>query len=694
MATLLSDDGQVSTFLTDDGRQVQVASQFAPSLGGAPDPAAGLTPEPAPAPPPMVPEMPAIEQAPAPAWAEPPPVAPQPEPVPTFAAPEPAPTPEPVEEFAPDDFTDLRRPVIAPDASVRTPTQLAAAMLPDEQVKADAAFNAAEADAKAKEEAARLQEAAVAEAQRNEEAMLKEREQRALEEKVLNDDYRKTIQRHANFKVDPNRGISGDRQTWAWIAAAIAGFGSALKGEGDKNPALQALMSNLDKNVQLQMSERDAIAQGIGMKREALTDFRGQTKTVLGEYNLRTAAAYERAAKQADAVALRASATGDIEAAKATAAGLRQKAQMATTEAGRVEAEQRAAVRRAKAAAAAAQQKAQQADAKWRAEHKMAPDPSNPYKYEAVVDPKAALELQGLALDNKKKTGELTGVSPEAQKDTEGRTIAGLTVGGKPLVAATVDEGKKLRAMKASTQTFVNRADELRMLREDLGAEITKTGGARQMQSKVGSMMVELKEMYNAGALDQGMLDIAGKILGTNDPAEIRDYTDALMGAADDAVGRVNNFAREQDPAADRWEPTRLATAVAREKQPVQRSTSVITANPAVWNDPRDPSKGFKKGPADDDAQTKIADLETLIKRDKPSPKALIAIRKRVNDAVMPAPTKAALLARLTKAIGAAESESPEVRKLRGSVARSGQQVPVVPEGLLYGLPEIDEGDE
>src|SRR5690606_8927031 len=132
------------------------------------------------------------------------------------------------------------------------------------------------------------------------------RQERADEEAKHLESYKKLVDKKAGWRVDPTRGISGNRQTWGWIAAAISGLGSALKGEGGKNPALDMLMANLDRNVQFQMAGRDNLAEDVQNKRAEIADFRAATKSRLGEYSLESAAAYERAARMAEAYAAKA----------------------------------------------------------------------------------------------------------------------------------------------------------------------------------------------------------------------------------------------------------------------------------------------------------------------------------------------------------------------------------------------------
>ena len=82
---------------------------------------------------------------------------------------------------------------------------------------------------------------------------------------------RARLEEQAMRPVDRSLGLSTGQSIMLAISVAIAGFGSALKGQGDKNPALDILMRSIDKNVEDQWARKkelwaaaDRIAQGMG----------------------------------------------------------------------------------------------------------------------------------------------------------------------------------------------------------------------------------------------------------------------------------------------------------------------------------------------------------------------------------------------------------------------------------------------
>jgi hypothetical protein len=79
------------------------------------------------------------------------------------------------------------------------------------------------------------------------------------------------VEAEALKPVDRSLGLGVGKSILLAISVAIAGFGSALKGQGDKNPALDIVMRAIDKHVEDQWAHKkelwqqaDRIAKGMG----------------------------------------------------------------------------------------------------------------------------------------------------------------------------------------------------------------------------------------------------------------------------------------------------------------------------------------------------------------------------------------------------------------------------------------------
>lgn len=253
----------------------------------------------------------------------------------------PLPLPGPVDEFAddltpPDEFADdLTPPVsvpgeegadqlIAPDfaqgAPALQPTPITGvpagiSQLPSEQrigagqelvargarrrlegaeLGVEAARQRSEAEVQA------LQEQQERERQINErEQATRSAQQRELAVKIS--DLSADIDRLTATKIDGNRmwnDLGTGRTILAAVGAAVAGLGSALKGQGGQNPALGVINAAIDRDVKLQLADRANLAQGIQAKRGLLGLLRTQHSSELGQFEAARAASEKTVANQ------------------------------------------------------------------------------------------------------------------------------------------------------------------------------------------------------------------------------------------------------------------------------------------------------------------------------------------------------------------------------------------------------------
>lgn len=260
----------------------EAVSGDAPDVGGL-----GATPPGAPG---LVPPPPPAATVPAP-----PDVAPSPQ---AQATPAPdAPVVQPPEQAAPLAPADVAQgaaaPGQAPPAAGAPPSQprgLHRMMAAEQQladVQAQRAENVAEAMAEGEREVADIEKRATEKRAADEQDIEFRREQK-----------RAAIEKYNEHEVDRgNWWHSRDtgQKVMAAIGVALSGLGMALKGRGGENPALDLIMSEIDKDVSLQMAERDKMKEGIAFAE-------GEIQGAIGDASRRAAQMAELRAQRIDGV--------------------------------------------------------------------------------------------------------------------------------------------------------------------------------------------------------------------------------------------------------------------------------------------------------------------------------------------------------------------------------------------------------
>lgn len=734
MAQFLRDDGQVAEFLADDGVTVlRVASQNAQPYMPTRDPAANVAPaEPvlqfppddlsqsAPPSPALAVETPA--SAPAPTFAPP---GPPPLPAgvghdPQLVSPPPAPAPAPPAEpqadevFPVDDLTSAAPSIQPPPASqLDKPTEVADAQIGILQDKADSVHRVGQAQVSAADEIIAGNLALETEQARIDKERATEAAARQRDEDILSEQYGRMVQRHATFKVDPNRGRSDARQAWGWIAAAISGLGSALKGEGGKNPGLDALMAGLDRNVQLQMAERDGLAQAIGMKKEAIADFRVATKNRLAEHDLRMAAELRKYAGLVDRVKVRLGSVEEKEAATQLISSLEAEATSRMGTAVAQEAAQLAAARAAAARARAAMLKAADDRKIKLAGMGLMDDPSGSGRLvrdTSVLDPLEqqgkALDVQGKALENAKRAKELaagpasTEGSVALVKDQAGRSVNGFD--GRPLMRTVKGpDGKPMQVpamakTQAQQEKLSDAAAAVAVVKEASQLLRTKIANAGGSIKALGSQDAqEVMALLNTIDLTNKNVEELGVIAGPD-----KDYLEGLRGGVDpmsfikNAAPGLEAMERRLDSkynaklkqytdyfdsdSAVRQKPADAAPAQAAAKAPHERVNSIITADPSI---------GDGKGAIAADAEQKLEDLKVFLSRDKPSVETVDAVLAEVRAAKMPEGTKAKLTAQIVAYRKTAEKKAEREGVTDAILPGRRMLSPLFSESARFNLP-------
>lgn len=722
MAILISDDGLTQTWQGEDGQAYQVASQFAPPLPGMGTPAMPPAPAFDPTGASGLPPMPEAElnfapdvlsqPQPDPALAGPG-AAFQAPPLPAPVAPEvaPAPAPEPVVDMPLDPADDFATPSVLPEGSLNKPTQIADAINLAGQEKADSARRVAQAGEEGTEQiinAGLDAQANVVEVQKQRAV---EAQMRQADEAVLTERHGKMIDRYANFKVDPNRGVSSDRQTMAWIGAALAGLGQVIAGKDpSQNPVIPLIFAQMDRRVQEQMAERDSLGSAIGMSRDKIADFRAGTKTRLGEYDLRMAAHLERAAKETERVGAKLGSIEQREGATQLAATIRAEATARSGSATKAEADQRAAERRAAGAAMAARAKAERDEARFQAKEGIRFNPQTG-RYEidpGMQDPTKAIDTQGKLLDNEKKARELarpeeTVGSVAAIKDKAARSLNGFD--GKPLTRTVVEDGKKtqvrvmakddtaatyLTTAGSAVDKLTRAADMIKQLRAKHGGSIKTLGSAEAQELAAVVKDVDLNNLVarNMGVPTGKDMEIVEGLRGGVDPAAfLRDPSVGIEAMATRAIENYNADLRQKSDYFDNADgavplkPPRSAAAQVAEQRPDERVATFTKGDPSVAGD---------AGAVAKDREMRTAAVEAFLKRDKPSPESIDAARRRVlADTYMPPATKAAILATLNDALEQANAPDKKAARewLKRGPAAGAVEQRLIPEELLFGLP-------
>jgi hypothetical protein len=595
--TLIADNGATVTMLTDDGRQVEVAKEhaqpFLPPSGTAPAPDL-LPPQDAGAPAPdlLAPGMPSEQPAPdllppgqepaAPLPASPDLLAPGAPAAPPLPE---APTPGPAAAPAPAPLAPTAPPSVIPEAIPQNATQAAAMGLQGLQTQAEATQAGAAAQAAGSAElvgAYDQAEQAIGQVQTQKEQFAAYRQK---EEAFLLSEKRTMVDRFKNWKVDRGRVYrqmdTGDK-VLAGIGLALGAIGAAFTKADEANPAMDLLLKTLDQDVQLQLAERDQLGSAIGMKSDEIADFRTVSTSRLGEYNTRMAAHLGRLERDVAKIAAKTQSATVKANADAFIGQLQQKGaemlQQGVT-ADRAYNEQVRA-RRAQIANARAQLVEQQRgrDAQMLTKGFL-PDPAAPGGYSP--DPNRPVD-EKQAVDLAKSKAELA-------KLTEERAVGGLTTtrvnpetGKEEKVsfqAANTETRNKIATMKSSTDTTVRLLDEMILLREKHGwsSDLVRSPEWRAMQANQGAIMLAAKDAYNLGVLSAQDIELVSKMLGSEDPTEIRDPIAGWKKSRQNAINGLNDMIRGEDPKADWYEPPKLEPLAAKERTK-EENVDVLTA--------------------------------------------------------------------------------------------------------------------
>lgn len=518
------------------------------------------SPVPAVAAPVVAPVATGLAQVDAPPQPEPTKIAPPPELAPPAASPvasappqesaaqsEPAARREPAKSLSQATFDDLAR-----KQDEATQAQIAANQKAGEAQAAqdEAVGNAmAERDRIAGEKIAAMDQARAAD-----EAALKQKESVW---QAKNDEWMKA-------KVT-RRGMS----TGEMVMAAIAGFGSALKGQGDQNPALGVIMSNIQRDVDDQIRERDelgkqssALKGSLDYAREVASNAQAQRVAAYGLEMQRQGQMLETVAKRMEPGIKRANM--EATSAELKAGGVQQYGQALQMQhaedaqkAAREQAE-RESRRSAAMAGARIREDARQFDATDKRIRDLAT-----LDYQKEIGKAIAagdVEKAKLLTAQQKEERELAigggaamegGPAPtaaikamndlnrslgiEKRVDMPGFNEKGLMLSrdGSVWKAPDLVSAQGIRKQVSATISASNMIDEILRLRDAHGwsSDLLKSPEWRKMQSNKGAIIVQMKNAAELGALSGPDMELIESMLGTKDVTEFRDPSDGLRQA-------------------------------------------------------------------------------------------------------------------------------------------------------------------
>lgn len=363
------------------------------------------------------------------------------------------------------------------------------------------------------------------------------------------------------YKLDPNRfykGMGTAKKVGFWISAAIAGLGEALQYKSGPNPVLQQLDAELQKDVRVQMDEREQLRRKTGRlveERDSLDRF-SQSKLAQEQYML--GLAYNYAAHQIETVGAQYGSETARARTKEAVAGYQTKAAEAFQKAAEIAADhefkkqnlaENIAMRKAQIGLGYSQlgetsrhnremedierNKRQfemaLAQAKSQGERdKLAMEREKDIRENAVNDPvKSAPVLRPEGRQMYAEAAKLEALASEAETPEDRAKLLGTAKALRKEaefrfpVLVTSDRARELNKAMSATQSALTTIDKINQIREKKGPKwFTTTEGVQELQSLASTLDMFLKGTFQMGALDRGALLAAMNMRG-GDPSKV-----------------------------------------------------------------------------------------------------------------------------------------------------------------------------
>jgi hypothetical protein len=504
---------------------------------------------------------------------QPPPVDLPPQPDPAALAPQPAappPGPPTLDDVSAglDQQLAAQRTQPAPDP--RDPTGMAIGALDQRQ-------RAGEAAAAVEGAQGRDEKAVYDDLLRKEEAATKarddEREQHRKEVASNRASLESAQKAFEDHKVDQGRmwkDMGTGRQIAAAIGIALSGIGGALvardTGRPVTNPALDMMTAAIDRDVRLQLADRDKLGATVGMKRDAISDLRAKYTDDEAAFGAVKAAYLHRSELQLKGIA----AAAKDPKAKANALDFAasigaEKAKVFGDAIAREEQAKQQAIENKRAqsqlglgwANYKAGEKRDERDfaedkARWEAEfetnyafrmkeaERLALAGNAAAANAARNEAKEERAAKKADLDQKLEIGARKVYDPEGNPLLDDEGIDGLFLAGDS------KRGGELQKMISNTHTMTQLTDDMIRLRDKHGwsADMVRSPEWQQMKSTFANMQLTEKDVRTLGALTGSDIDILSSVLGTDDPTGVRDPTPGFRQFRKNAVRGLNNELR------------------------------------------------------------------------------------------------------------------------------------------------------
>ena len=388
------------------------------------------------------------------------------------------------------------------------------------------------------------------------------------------------VEAEAAKPVDRSLGLGTGKSILLAISVALAGLGSALKGQGDKNPALDIVMRAIDKHVEDQWAHKkelwqqaDRIAKGMGefddktmvntkikeaFKAEALIKASKEMERIAKDLPAakRAAALEQAAALKAEGVKRR------MEIGENTAKWMAEKEKIRETAAqnARQNALERSRVAQGWARIRLDRDQAAKADEHWEKDYELRKQ-KNDADIKAAERTGNSANLAQLKHERDMLDREIGGLIPEVQMGADGKPLVvdgKAVVGYQPIMEPDPDHPGQMRkwvpngstaaiegfrTTRAQSLKVIQATDRLVQLIKDNGWEpdFLRSDAFLKEHALYAKVILEAKDKYHLGSLqgsgEGGELALMKKFVGTTDPTALARMGDPTAGLREMRAG-------------------------------------------------------------------------------------------------------------------------------------------------------------
>lgn len=394
--------------------------------------------------------------------------------------------------------------------------------------------------------------------------------------------YEQKVQEFADKKVDRSLHLGMGKSILMALSVAMSGLGSVLKHQGDKNPALDLLMAQIQQHVDDQWKAKEDLGKQAGMARDQLSMFRDAASNTQASKNLAVAGLLEKSSRDIEAMMSGVASAEKKAAGMQVAAGARVAAGnliAQTVQAKHAEDQQKRAfdeqVREHKAQvglgyanlnqsralsdrAYAEDQRRYEQDRGDRLDKERADNDLKLQKLTAdLAKAKDMPEQQRIDFTKEvdKRERKIFGQRFVADIDKNGNPTGGHwqdleqpvygpdgkpTGAVEPFAAPSKTVADDLNLKLAAVTKLAQLTDRMQELRNKNGSEAFKTSEGRQMLINFANQKSIIKDLWNLGAMSGDDNKLTEQGMGTSDPNEWRGVSTALQEARQVSIDLVN----------------------------------------------------------------------------------------------------------------------------------------------------------